>query len=399
MKLTKALIFTPLLFTFLFFGLIPKFSWAQGVIEVQHFSSIEDTRLTAELREKIFEEAIQEVSFSNIEAMIGSEKTQRNREVIENRIVRNSGRYVLSIQAGSLVREGPESKMEVLMRVSLSNLRALLLDEGLLYETEGPPKVLPAVLFSDRVNSQNFGWWFQERGSENRWISDLTQVFEGQLKEELREIGFYGKAPVGSNFSKSVPEAYRVANIQRGDALFLGEFFKSSIILRGHIAFRNKPLFDNVYTLDVRVEALHSQNGRVLGEVVRTYETGSGHFQTVVERELREKGSELAKDIASQLSDAWRRGTFGASLLQLTVNGSLSPKELDNFKESVLIQLRDVKGLRERRIRSQSVTFEMDSSAVPQQLAQAFRNAQINSYMVEVSEVKSDGLTLNVRAL
>jgi hypothetical protein len=345
-------------------------------------------------RDELVQEAIENVSMENIKVLIGQAKAERNKAAIENKILKNSAKYILSMKAGNVEKVGNDMQLTVDLKVSVKNLRTLLLEEGLLYQLEGPPKVLPLVSVSDRVNSRQFSWWAPASEKENSFNAEISDQFNKTLKDELNKIGFYGMSPVTAGFAKSDPEPYRNANLQRNDALFLGEYFKSSIVVRGEIISRLKPLTENIYLIDVRLEAIHSTNGRVLGEVVRSFETSPGAMRSTVQKKFQEVGERVASDMAVQLSEAWKKGTFGASLLKLTVKGDLNPREMDNFKKSVLMKIRDIKSLRERLLTADSTTFEIDSSSNPHQLAQAFKTTPLAPFMVQVGEVRADGIDI-----
>jgi hypothetical protein len=381
------------LFLFTALLLFTRLGFAQELLDVTQVVKrpVSDKSFS---RDELVQEAVETVSMENIKLLIGQAKAERNKAAIQNKILKNQAKYILSMKAGNVEKAGNEMQLTVDLKVSLKNLRTLLLDEGLLYQLEGPPKVLPLVSISDRVNSTQFAWWAPASEKNNSFNAELSENFNKTLKDELNKIGFYGMSPGTSGYAKSVPDPYRNVNLQRNDALFLGEFFKSSMVVRGEVIARLKPLSDNIYLVDVRLEALHSTNGRVLGEVVRSFETSPGAMRSVVQKKFQEVGERVAADMAVQLSEAWKKGTFGASLLKLTVKGDLSPKEMENFKRSVLLKVRDIKSLRERLLTADSTTFEIDSSSNPHQLAQAFKTTPLAPFIVQVGEVRADGIDI-----
>jgi hypothetical protein len=368
-------------------------TWAQELIDISQTVKrpASDKSIS---RDALVQEALETVSLENVKLLIGQAKAERNKAAIQNKIIKNSNKYILSMKAGNVEKAGNDVQLTVDLKVSLKNLRTLLLEEGLLYQLEGPPKVLPLVTIGDRVNSRQYAWWAHSADKENSFNAELAESFNKTLKEELNKIGFYGMSPGPANFSKSVPEPYRSAGLQRNDALFLGEFFKSSIVVRGEILARIKPLTENIYLVDVRLEALHSSNGRVLGEVVRSFETAPGPMRAVVSKKFQEVGERVAADMSVQLSEAWKKGTFGASLLKLIVRGSLDPRDMENFKKTVLLKVRDIKSLRERLLEAGTTTFEIDSSSNPHQLAQSFKTTPLPPYTVQVGSVNADGIEI-----
>ena len=143
---------------------------------------------------------------------------------------------------------------------------------------------------------------------------------------------------------------------------------------------------------------MQTQNGRVMGEVMRVFETDNGNYKSVAVKKFKEVSQKVAKDLAIQLSDAWKKGTFGANLLRLVVNSKMPPREIEKFKQAVVLKVRDIKALRERVMESRRVTFEMDASAPSQQLAQSLRKAKFTQYKVEVEDVNRDSVVLDVAA-
>lgn len=384
--------------TVIMVGLFHSTLFAQEVIEVLKPGKIE-TDDAAGAKQQLMDQAIESASFDSIKGLIGDEKTERSRALITNKIIKNSSKYILSIRGLNFARKGNDFVMDTEMKISLKGLRALLLDQGLLYQMEGPPKVLPVIQIVDRIGGRSYGWWYQSVTKEHGFLTEQLEFMHKALKLELEKIGFYTMSPMDSKFSKSIPDSFRGENLQRADYLFLGDYFKSSMVVRGNIIFRLKPNTENVYLIDIRLEALHSGNGRLMAEVVRTFETDPGSSRSVIAKKLTETTTKVAEDLSAQLSDSWKKGTFGATVLKLAVVGSISPYQLDEFKKTIVLQLHDIKSLRERMIEARKTTFEVDSSVLPQQLAQAIRLTKFSKYKVQVEDVTSEGLTIKVESL
>jgi hypothetical protein len=382
----------------LFFGLFfARFAYAQEVIDVTKQVTVK-AEDAASAKQLLMDAAVEEVSNESIKGLIGEEKTLRSADIIKNKIVKQSGRYILSSKGLNFDKKGDDYLMDFEMKISLKGLRSLLLENGLLYELSGPPKVLPLIQITDRVDGRRFGWWYQAATKEHTFLFTQLEELHKGLRDELQKIGFYSMTPLSSHLAQSVPETYRGENLQRADYLFLGEYFKSSVVIRGQVIFRLKPNNENIYLIDTHLEAIHTGNGRMMAEVVRTYETEPGPFRTVVVKKFNEVAPKLSADLSSQLSEGWKKGTFGASVIRLAVVGKVTPLQLDDFKKTVVLQLRDIKSLRERIIEARKTTYEVDSSVLPQQLAQAFRGTQFTKYNVNVEDVSTDGITVRVDA-
>lgn len=348
-------------------------------------------------QKEVFDRAIEKISRQYIEQLIGEAKANKNQGVIRNRIVKNSGKYVLFIKAQSPTAVGEALKYPVQMRVSVKNLEALLLQEGLLYKTDGPPKLLPMVTVLDRVNSQSFSWW-SPVPQANGVLIDLTRRFHTGLRRELRGRGFFGLEPVGGDYRLMLPSAMQAENPATEDLLLFSEFYKAQVVARGQLIIAPERTRAEVYKIDVRISALHASNGRVIGEVIRTYNTEPGPFQQVVKAKLDETLEKMAGDLASQILEAWKSGTFGASLLNVAVSGDLNFQQMSQFKKLLLEQVKDLKTLKERLFEPGRVVFETDSAVNSEQLAASIKQKSFPRFQVAISKVDSGGVELKVGA-
>ncbi|MCB0343155.1 MAG: hypothetical protein KDD59_13000, partial [Bdellovibrionales bacterium] len=212
----------------------------------------------------------------------------------------------------------------------------------------------------------------------------------------LWDKGFYGLSPVENGFLGLVPQILQVTTPQKDDALIMGEYFNSPIVVRGEMSLSGVKNAINTYRIDLRLEALHSGNGRVVGEVIRSYETDAGDFRQVVHKRLSEAREKVGDDLAVQVLDAWKRGTFGSSLVKLVLAGSLNYKDLNLFKQTLVQKVKPIKTARERLFEPERVTFELDASANPQQLAELITKSSFAPLKVQVSQVRTDGIELTV---
>lgn len=375
------------LFLFTYFYSLP-FLMAQEVLDVNYVSKIKITDKVPG-RDDLQQNAIENVSLDNIRLLIGAAKTERNLKQIKEKIISNSSRYILSLQGGAVARKGAEVSLPIDMRFSLKNLRAVLLEEGLLYQIDGAPKVLPLIQVGDYVGSRQFGWWVTPTTS-NEDLSDISLKIENWLKLELSKINFIGTTPQSSGLMTSVPAPFKTLSLQKSDAQSFGEKLKNQVIVRGEVSIRSKSASDSLFIIEIKAEALQSANGRVMGEVVRSFETDAGTYKAAVAKKLNQVGEKVIADLVAQIAEVWKSGAFGSTQLKLTVLGSLSPKEIDQLKRMFPLQIRDIKNIKERRFEARSTTFEIDSTAVPQQLAQSLKGARFEPFKLSIKEVMGD---------
>lgn len=361
------------------------------------YEGVSDSRDKSTARTEIFKKATEELTFKQIKEIIGDAKAEKHRSIIENRILKQSGKYILFMKGDSYKRTASGSEMTVTLKFSLDNLKSMLLAQGLFYKLEGPPKVLPLVSFIDRVNSQNYSWWSQDKQSTGKFfLAQQAEFFHAELAKALTEKGFYGMSPIKRQFSNSIPEPYRTEQLQVSDYGFLGEVFKAPIILKGNFKIKSIPQRDGFYKVDLKLIAIQSMNGRVIGEVVRSYETDSGDVRMAVRQTLQKKRVSIVKDLSLQLYEAWKRGTFGANLFYFTLEGRIPFNKMLEIKREILLKVPEIKSLRERRIDKNSYTFEMDASSSPKELVNIIKNKTFKTFKFKVEDVQGDSLALEV---
>lgn len=371
---------------------------AEDVVEVTVEES-SSASSPAVARQAIFDRLIQESSVKYIIDIIGQQKFDHNKALIKNKILKNSGKYVLSMKSSVPVKSNQGFSMAVTLKISLQNLQALLLAEGLLYKMEGAPQVLPMVSFQDRVNGQSYSWWVNENGSEGNFVVTQGQEFFSKMRDELREKGFYGLIPLDGGYRNMMPTAFMSENPRTEDLSFLGEFFGSQIVVKGYIRYLKSQKSSEAYHIDVKLVALHSGNGRIVGEVIRTYETDSGPFQASVQRRSREVLGSIVQDLTAQIYDAWKRGTFGSNLLRLAVSGRLDYQQMNTIKKTILDQIRDIRSLKERLFENNRLTFEMDASSGPRQISAALERVNLKGFKLKVLNSTSDSIEVDIKSL
>ena len=176
------------------------------------------------------------------------------------------------------------------------------------------------------------------------------------------------------------------------------DFFQSQILLKGQLVITKGRNRQDTYLMDVKLVASHSVNGRVIGEIVRTYETEAGSFHHSVQQRLDSVTEKISEDLAVQLFDAWKSGTFGATLIRLGVRGNLNYQELTQFRRLLGEKVKDIRNLKDRVYEPGQVVFEVDASGTSRQLADIVARTKFPRFKVDVVDVRPEGLDLRVVA-
>ena len=377
-------------------SLMYPFAEAANIAEVVYEGS-SGNKTRAASRKEIMDKAVEETSLDFIRQMIGEEKTSRNIQLIKNFVIKESGKYILKIKGEDIEKVENEYKMNFRLEVELDSLKSILLQDGLLYEMEGPSKVLPFISWSDKVNSEAYSWWTDDLiGSSPLGIS-VTKSLHDAFRKELSVKGFYGIEPIGSSLKMLIPESFSNSRINNSDLLFLGDYFSAPIVIKGKVEAQSRGTFSNNYILDVKLVAYQSVNGRVIGEVSRKFETDSGAFNLVVNKKWDLEVNSVAKDLSSQVFNSWQKGTFGSSLVKVTLQGQLPYGQMELVKER-LSRIGDIRAIRERLFEPGAVTFEVDTSREPQQLAKIIQNVDLSPLHLTLDEVNAAQVSFEVKS-
>lgn len=384
------------LLSFLFIIFCSSFGWSEGDIVQTKVTLTSDKTDRAQARQDILERAVLDLSQKYIQELIGQQKLERHRALIRNKIIKQSGKYVLLLKESPMASGEGGSSMTLDIKLSLKNLQAMLLEEGLLYRTEGVPKVLPVISYVDRVQGQAYSWWVPQM-QEKSLLKQMSDLFHERFRKDLRDVGFFGLNPTFGSYGALLPASLRSESMPGDEFLAMGELFQASIIVRGQVAISANRNASEVFRLDWKLTALHSGNGRIIGEVVRSFDTDPGPIHLVVLRKTQDVVQTMSGDLAAQVVEAWRSGTFGATLLKVTLNGEMDYPQVANFKKTVTEQIKEIKSIRERLIGPGQHVFELDSSVSPDQLAQLFESRSYQGFRLQLEQKASDGVTLRVR--
>lgn len=362
----------------------------------------------AEATRTIVQNMTSSVARQQVLEIVGDKVFQKNKNLIENRIVREAYKFIPFVTQGTPVKTSTGWKMAVQLKVSTESLRQMIIANGLLFDTEGPAAILPMIAMIDRVRGQEFRWWGgQKDEAGHKFIRQASQDLNQALFSELNRHGFYVIRPMAASLAGGassglmgvLPETYRGdARLRPEDLRFLGEFFNAQMILRGDIRFRESAEISGGYQIAIKMSAVQAANARSVGEVTRNFETEAGSFETVVRAKLQAIVADVAKDLATQVVEAWQKGTLGSNLLRLSVRGRLNPKQMNEFKAQMLKHVREVKSIRERIIESGGVTFEIDYAGHAQQFSDRFKSLTLPGFATKLAGGGDTSVVIDVRA-
>lgn len=369
-------------------------AFAQEMLEVVS-EQTSTSKSSSKARQEMFQQAIEKVSMDYIKEFVGERKLTKFQSLIQRSVIPDSGKYILYQKGDNLERTATGYSMSVIMRVSLKNLKSLLLEKGLMYQMEGQPKVLPLVVYTDKVESLKQMWWAETSGKESAFATEQTKNFHNSLQEQFSDLGFYTYRPSQWGVINLLPDVLRVERPRTEDLILIGEFMDADIVIKGQLDIDNKKGLDDIFVITMKFVALQSENGRIVGEVTRTFETEPGSHHLVVQKKLIEAVPQVNKDLGEQIRIAWQKGTFGAELIQLKISGDLSFEKYKDLK-SKLSSLKQVKSLKERLFEPNSVEFEVDVSVGTKSFYETLKK-EAEGLQLQIGELEGQKISMRLK--
>lgn len=352
--------------------LLSGVSEAQQELIDRTFSGSSNKKNPVEARREIQNQASTQVTEEIVKELIGAERYQKNRSVIQSKIIKNSARFIPFSKNSEIQQVGDEFKMSVSMRVSLRDLRLMLQENSLLSENDSVPVVIPAVTWVDRVNGQTFRWWADNKSS---FLAKESRVLEDALRNAFQRNNFYVLKPVEGNLTESIPADYRNEKLREEDLQFLAHRFNAPVVIDGQVMISES---GRRAKIEVKLVAIQISNGKTIADVVRKYESPFTNFENSVDAKLKEVTDSLANDLSNQVLEAWQKGSVGASTIRLTIRGRNVLPMMESLKDSIRSQVSLVKNIKERMVNSEAVSFEVDTTASTQELVPKLLGLTVN---------------------
>ncbi len=325
--------------------------------------------------------------------MIGEKRFQKSKSLVESRIVREAAKFIPFVQPNDPEKLPDGSwKMKVDLRVSLANLRRLVIDAGLMTDADTPVTIFPMVNVVDRAKSVNFRWWMGDINDESRKVvSEWLKIVHRHFHEELMRQGFDLLLPLEAaiGFSPTpLPSAFRVERPSTQDMKAIAEYTGAAMFLRGEVRVKDSQI-------QIHCEVVPVLGGRTVAEVTRTIEAEAGPPELVIGRKLKKEIPEIARDLATQVFEAWTRGTLVANTIRLAVKGNLTPKQMGDFRNQIMRSMREIKALRERMFEPGRVIFEVDYASTAEDFKTRLKALELSGfsdrYVVDSELGEGDG--------
>lgn len=344
-------------------------------------------------KKELIEKITVKISEDLIKEMIGEAKFNRNNTTIQNKLIKYSARFIPVTKPSELLPTSDGGfKLTLSIKVSQDDLQSMLLENGLLYESDSTPLLLPVISITDKVNGKIYGWWLNKDQNKSELMKHSLSI-ENSLKQVFAKNGFYVIRPQTLKYENMIP----YLDSKNQDWQAKAQELNAQILLLGDLVVTKNNARSDSYQLRFHITATQVQNGRTIADVVRTYETDSGAFDFVVEKKIHENIDSIGNDLSSQVFEAWQKGTIGSSLYKLTLNGNLPIQTHEAIKASIKENLKEIKNIKERLVSYNQVVFEIDTSLTPKDIKAKLPKLTTQGYTMSVEDVNDQEIQYKIK--
>jgi hypothetical protein len=309
-------------------------------------------------RRKIIEEATFKVSEEIAQGILGEARYKKNKNVIVDKVFRQASRYVPVIKAGELLAVPEGQKLSVTLQVNTKVLETLLQQQGVLFDNESAPMMIPFIAIDDQTKAESFRWW---RAQNPVNLAPMAEFLESQLQKVLFAQGFYVQRPGASRMHLMVPKAFQQDLLTPEQIQALAGRWGIPLALIGDLTFNQNAGGEFVIELHLSVNQIGT--GRNLAQLYRQSKLGrKENLENLNFKKSLAFVVEAYKDLGQQMLEAWQRGVLTSTLVRLEVQGALPLSKYELFKDALKVANRSIRQVRERLITSQSVLFELEIS-------------------------------------
>ena len=331
----------------------PSFSKGEDAFLNKNYVGHSNLKSPYAAKKEILNRAIKYISKEIIVEMIGEERYRQNQSLIDVKIIKFYSKYIPLLNQKDTLKVGDRYKSTVKLSFSTKTLKAMLLKEGLLYEGDHVPIILPMVTFHIEKEVP-FQWWMESNVEPE--MGKYVHSFHSILQKAFFEKGFYSFRPYFFCFFCSVPILRSTSFLYSQEIKQFASLFNSELVLIGSVYI--KPPSNRkkgTYLLDW--QARQAKDNKTLVRLKEQKEIsldslGSSSSLFAFKSFIQEASTRMTQRVLL----LWQQGRLGIETLELKLFYPVSIR--DNAKiKSILSQIKGVKSFSEYKMDSHSMSY------------------------------------------
>lgn len=358
---------------------------AQDLIEVEKSLTVTANN-AASARQAIIDETIQKATYDVLLKLLGAQKFEASRKLIDERILPDSNRFVAFVRPGAVESSGDEYTMPVSLKISMVSLRQLMTEKGIMVETEATMRLLPLVRFVDQASSATFEWWNSAEASSGG-LTAVARQYLASVATDLKSKSIVALSPLEGQLARKWPSEVSTSSWTAEELRTIALSYGVDLLLIGEVSIETHPKEPGRFLVQVQTRVRNIASGRDMAFKFSKLETEPGPFDPVVVLALERELKQVNQDLANQLSEITQRGALRAQVVGLVFPRLLFPKELEEMKLSFIQEYREVKSVKERLISATSTVLELEVTTDPNALASAIESRGMAGKKLNVSQV------------
>ena len=352
-------------------------------------------------RQQAVQTAIQQLSQDLMERFIEPSKLKAQKKRIQGIISTYSNRYILYTKTETPVAKGPKSfVLSVRIGFSEENLKKILLKEDLFYSGSSHLRILPLILFENKIEKKDYGWW--RKNNNFPVMQQAMSAFYSHIQTAFLPYHFFVIHPEQAGSRYFVPKSLLSDRLNKKEQFSLAQFFQSHLIMTGVVTLRESDA-NSFLNMKIQLAVSNTDSGRLLAEVERFEKIPLSEGTEKFKMEnmdpvavFLKRGTGFAKSLGSQLQLIYEEGQLSSRVAQIQMDNTLSHPDLERFKKELISKTPAITGLQEHIISQKSLTYIANTSEDLKELSHQIQSAVFSGFDVQVAKRTKDRLTLKV---
>lgn len=355
-------------------------------------------QVPAQARSEALKDALDKGTLSVMANLIGAQRIEKNKNVVQERILTETAKYIQYYKAQEPVTAGEKTTMQVTLKVSVSALRELLDQEGLLVQNDDVYTVLPLIkVYERKIAGRQYSWWKDDFVTAPQILKDQVKSFAVQF-QQTQVKNFKIIDPLKDKVYQQVSDRFKKDNIESSEAIILAQELKMPLLILGE-SFVAPGDSTNKYKAQLKLTLYHVDSSRILAEVTKAYELTSNkpNPDLVIQQALRQVYADGSRAVVSELQQQLKKGLFGSQTVQLVLNADLNYLDLESVKKEFLLRIPELRTIKERRMEKGAFTLEADLIGSMNNLAKKIETSSFENLEITIDSVNSSVIQLKVR--
>jgi len=347
-------------------------------------------------RDKAIEDAQRRAVEQVVGTMVSASTMVQNFQVIEDKILTKSKGYVKGYKILSEKEQDGVMVVQIEAMVLLGGVKGDLDAIGNLLAQKEYPRVM-VLIAEQNIGQTGYSYWWGSTGG-----SASIGVVENTIIDEWGQKGFRfvdhnvlaGKLTkkhafkvTGAN-GLSNSQAEQIANLTDAQLVITG-----TAVARDVGTVMNTQMHSGQANLSVRI--INTDNGEILATT--TVHSAAAHIDTLTAgtRALQKVTRKMGEKLLEKVLDKWASST---AMVTLEVKGITSYKWLNRFKETMMDEVRGVKGVYERRYADGKAELDLNIQGKISHFATELENKDFEYFTFKVNKKSANKLCITAVA-